>query len=167
MVRGRGRPPSATREARGSRSDHATTSGAAPSGSPVDRGGRVSRGRGHRGRGRGRQSTTSISLLVPSSSADVASSGLLSDEVFAGGLCRRAARRIGVAPTLACFRQSPYLARQRSHANQKEPEPNAMELLKDCCTSKIKGRTTTVNVFVVITLFTFIRSCLNVSLHVT
>ncbi|KAE8819037.1 l-ascorbate oxidase-like protein [Hordeum vulgare] len=65
MVMGRGRPPSAARAARGSCSDHATASGVAASGSPVDRGGRGSRGRGRGGCVQGRRSATPASPPSP------------------------------------------------------------------------------------------------------
>ncbi|KAE8780967.1 l-ascorbate oxidase-like protein [Hordeum vulgare] len=65
MVRGRGRHLSAGRAARGSRLDDAAASGAAASGSPVDRGRRGSRDRGCRGRGRGRRSAAPVSPSSP------------------------------------------------------------------------------------------------------
>lgn len=60
MVRGRGRPPSAVRAARGSRLDHATPcEGAVTEGGLNARGGGRARGRGlHGGRGWGRRSAT-------------------------------------------------------------------------------------------------------------
>ncbi|KAE8792609.1 l-ascorbate oxidase-like protein [Hordeum vulgare] len=67
MARGRGRPPSAARAARGSHSDHATTSGAATAeGDRSARGGGGARGRGCRGgHGRGRRSATPAPLSSP------------------------------------------------------------------------------------------------------
>ncbi|KAE8800775.1 hypothetical protein D1007_23788 [Hordeum vulgare] len=66
MARGRGRPPSAAREATGSHSDHATASRATTTdGGTSARGGPEARGRGRRGgRGPGRRSVT---LAPPSS----------------------------------------------------------------------------------------------------
>ncbi|KAE8803059.1 l-ascorbate oxidase-like protein [Hordeum vulgare] len=60
MARGRGRPPSAARAARGSHSDHAIASGvAATEGGTSTLGGGRARGCGHcGGRGRGRRSAT-------------------------------------------------------------------------------------------------------------
>ena len=82
---------------------------------------------------------------------------------------------------------------RKARKDQKVPEPNAVEIFKDCHTSKKKGMTTPVKAAVVspyssclltttysdlclelhglqpmsITLFNFIHNCLSVSLHLT
>ena len=82
---------------------------------------------------------------------------------------------------------------RKARVDQKEPEPNAVQIFKDCHTSKMKGMSTPVQAVVVspysscleligtvmcsfnylglqpmsVTLFTFIHSCLNVSFHLT
>jgi hypothetical protein len=38
---------------------------------------------------------------------------------------------------------------RKAHKDQKEPEPNAVEIVKDCHTSKTKGMTTPVKAAVV------------------
>ncbi|KAF7001574.1 hypothetical protein CFC21_017222 [Triticum aestivum] len=73
---------------------------------------------------------------------------------------------------LYCFRESTswhITCQRKARAVQKEPEPNVVEIFKDCHTSKMKGMSAPVQAAVPmsVTMFTFIHSCINVSFPLT